>query len=236
MTLQSKKSLKIITGIILLLTLPSLIFLGYVFFKYNDNVPTGVSGEKADMLAQKMLNSLNYEAYKNTNYIEWDFKNRHLYKWNKKDSICEVYWKEFRVTLNFNNPELSKAYIHSFKVENEIAKELKEKALKYFYNDTFWLTAPYSVFNKNANRKFVDNNTLLVTYNSSYGTPDGSYLWKLDETGKPIGFKIWASIFPINGLEATWRDWITTETGAMLPTFHKVLFFGLEMDIIETSI
>jgi|SRR5690606_22735700 hypothetical protein len=230
---KSKKVFKIITGIIILFTLPSLILLGYVFFKYNEDVPNGVSGDKADMLAQKMLNSLNFEAYENTTYIEWDFKNRHYYKWRKNDNICDVYWKEFRVTLNLNNPELNKAYVHSFKVENELAKDLQEEALTYFKNDSFWLTAPYTIFNQDVERKLVGDNSLLVTYNSDGKTPGDSYLWELDETGKPISFKIWASILPIDGLEASWTDWITTETGAMLPTFHKLLFFGLEMDIRE---
>src|SRR5690606_8986194 len=236
MSTKSKKTFKIITGIILLVTLPSLILLGYIFFKYNEDLPIGISGKEADMLAHKMLQALNHEAYKNTNYIEWDFKNRYHYKWNKKDNICDVYWKEFRVTLNFNNPDLSKAYVHSFKVENNIAKELKEKALSSFYKDSFWLTAPYTIFDEDVERKLVGNNSLLVTYNSGSKSPGDSYLWELDETGKPISFKIWASILPINGLEATWTDWTTTETGAILPTFHKLLFIGLEMDIIESSI
>lgn len=235
MTTKSKRVFKIITGIIIFLTLPSLLLFGYIFFKYNEDLPIGITGEKADTLAQKMLNSLDFEAYKNTHYIEWDFKNRHHYKWQKKENICDVYWEEFRVTLNLNNPELSKSYVHSFKVENDIAEELKEKALKYFYNDCFWLTAPYTVFNKDVERKLVGEHSLLVTYNSGGDTPGDSYLWELDETGKPISFKIWASILPIDGLEASWTDWTTTETGAMLPTFHKLLFFGLEMDIIETS-
>lgn len=233
MTAKSKKTYKIITGIIILFTLPSLILLGYVFFKYNEDFPVGISGEKADMLAHKMLESLNYEAYKNTNYIEWNFKNRHHYKWQKKENICDVYWKEFRVTLNLNNPDLSKAYVHSFKVENDFAKDLKEKALTSFNNDSFWLTAPYTVFNKDVDRKLVGENALLVTYNSGGDTPGDSYLWELDETGKPISFKIWASILPIDGLEASWTDWMTTETGAILPTFHKLLFLGLEMKIME---
>lgn len=235
MTAKSKSIFKIITGIIIFFTLPSLLLFGYVLFKYNEDLPTGISGEKADMLAHKMLNSLNHEAYKNTNYIAWNFKRRHRYEWQKQDNICDVYWKEFRVTLNLNNPDLSKAYVHSFKVENNIAKELKEKALKYFYNDSFWLVAPYTVFNKNVDRKLVSENSLLVTYNSGGDTPGDSYLWELDADGKPISFKIWASILPIDGLEASWTDWTITETGAMLPTFHKLLFFGLEMDGIKTS-
>jgi hypothetical protein len=233
MTAKSKKILKIITGIIIFLTLPSVLFFGYVFFKYNEDLPYGIPGEKADALAQKMLNALNHEAFENTNYIEWDFKNRHHYEWHKNDNICDVYWNEFRVTLNLNNPDLDKVYVHSFKVENEMANKLKEKALNYFNNDSFWLTAPYTVFNEGVERKLVDKNSFLVTYNSGGSTPGDSYLWELDSEGKPISFKIWASILPIDGLEATWTDWVTTESGALLPTFHKLLFFGLELEIVK---
>ncbi|WP_111307214.1 hypothetical protein [Confluentibacter sediminis] len=234
MTAKSKKILKIITGVIIFFTLPSLLLFGYVFFKYNEELPIGISGEKADALAYKMLDALDYDAYKNTNYIEWDFKNRHHYKWKKKENICDVYWEEFRVTLNLKNPDLSRAYVHSFKIEGDMAKELKEKALKYFYNDSFWLTAPYTVFNKDVERKLVNNNSLLVTYNSGGVTPGDSYLWEFDKDGKPKSFKIWASILPIDGLEATWTDWKTAETGAILPTFHKLLFLGLDIELIET--
>jgi len=233
MTNKSKRILKIITGVIIFLTLPSFLFFGYVYFKYNEDLPYGLAGAEADALAKKMLVALNHEAFENTNYIEWNFKNRHHYEWQKNNNICDVYWKEFRVTLNLTNPELSKAFVHSFKVENDMAKELKEKALKYFYNDSFWLTAPYTIFNEGVERKLVDENLLLVTYNSGGLTPGDSYLWELDTIGKPKSFKIWASILPIDGLEATWTDWTTSESGALLPTFHKLLFFGLELDIVK---
>src|SRR5690606_37502539 len=133
MTVKPKKIFKIVTGVIIFFTLPSLLLFGYSFFKYNEALPTGVSGEKADALAHKMLDALNHEAYENTNYIEWTFYNRHHYKWQKNKNICDVYWKEFRVTLNLNNPALHKAYAHSFNVENDMAADLKKTALKYFY-------------------------------------------------------------------------------------------------------
>jgi hypothetical protein len=44
---------------------------------------------------------------------------------------------------------------------------------------------------------------------------------------------MWVSIIPIGGLEATWEDWITTDSGAQLPTFHKLLFFGIEMEGVK---
>jgi hypothetical protein len=44
---------------------------------------------------------------------------------------------------------------------------------------------------------------------------------------------MWTSILPIDGLEATWENWITTESGAQLPSFHKLLFLGLEIEDIK---
>ncbi|GAL63195.1 hypothetical protein [Algibacter lectus] len=46
---------------------------------------------------------------------------------------------------------------------------------------------------------------------------------------------MWTSILPIDGLEATWSDWKTTETGALLPNFHKLMVLGLEIDHLKTS-
>lgn len=45
---------------------------------------------------------------------------------------------------------------------------------------------------------------------------------------------MWTSILPIDGLEASWSDWKTTETGALLPSFHKLLFLGIEIDNLKT--
>ena len=233
----SKKIFKIITGVIIFFTLPSLLLFGFLFFKYNEDLPSGVSGENADELAYKMLHALNYEAYKNTDYLEWTFKKRRHYKWQKNKNTCDVFWKEYRVSLNLNNYEQSDVYVHSFKMQGELASELLQKAISYFNNDSFWLIAPYKVFDKGTERKLVrlKNNKkgLLVTYNSGGSTPGDSYLWEFDESGKPTSFKMWTSILPIDGLEATWQDWTTTESGAQLPTFHKLLVVGLEIEGIK---
>ncbi len=70
-----KKIFKIILGIIIFLTLPTSLFFVVLYLKYNEDLPTGQEGEKADLLAQNMLNSLDYESYKETDYIEWSFRN-----------------------------------------------------------------------------------------------------------------------------------------------------------------
>ena len=234
---KPKRIFKIVTGVIIFLTLPSLLFFGFLHLKYNEDLPTGIQGEQADALAYKMLNALDYEAYKETNYIEWTFKKRHHFSWDKANNICDVFWKEYKVTLDLNNPSKSKAFVHSFKTESDIAQPLIDKAEKYFNNDSFWLVAPYKVFDKGVERRLVktENNkeALLVTYTSGGSTPGDSYLWLLDNNGKPTAFKMWTSILPIDGLEASWSDWTTTESGAQLPTFHKLLVLGLEIDDVK---
>ncbi|MGK0254003.1 MAG: hypothetical protein ACI9OE_001489 [Mariniflexile sp.] len=235
--MKSKKIIKIITGVIIFFTLPSLVFFGFVYFKYNEDLPTGIQGDEADALAYKMLNALDYDAFEKTNTIEWTFKRRHHYKWEKDKNTCDVYWKEYRVNLNLKKPSQNKAYVHSFKVDGDLAHGLIEKATKYFNNDSFWLVAPYKVFDKGTERRLVTLNNkhkaLLVTYTSGGSTPGDSYLWLLNNTGKPKSFKMWTSLLPIDGLEATWADWTTTESGAQLPTFHKMLVLGLEINHIK---
>ena len=179
-----RKTLKIIGGVIVFFTLPTLLLFGFMYFKYNEDLPTGEQGVAADQLATKMLNALNEEAYLNTDYIEWTFKNRHKYKWYKSKNTCEVSWESFTVILDLENQQ---------QTENQ-------------------------------------KNALLVTYTSGGSTPGDSYLWHLDQDGKPKSFQMWVEILPIEGLEATWENWTTTESGAQFPTFHKLLVLGIELD------
>lgn len=239
MAIKPKKIFKIIAGIIIFLTLPTLLLFGFLYYKYNEELPTGIQGEQADALAYKILDALDYEAYKATNYIEWTFKKRHHYEWDKKNNICNVYWKENKVVLNLNDTSKSKVYIHSFKNESDMAQELIEKAITYFNNDSFWLVAPYKIFDKGVERRLVktknNQDALLITHTSGGSTPGDSYLWLLDNNGKPNAFKMWTSILPINGLEASWNNWTTTESGAQLPTFHKLMVLGLEIDGLKAT-
>ena len=234
-----KKILKILVGALVFLTIPSLLLYGFLYFKYNEPLPNGVSGEPADALAHKMLESLDYEAFKNTAYIEWTFKKRRHYKWYKNKQHCDVLWEDFRVNLNLSGFGAHKAYVHGFIKDGPMANELIEKAISYFNNDSFWLVAPYKVFDDGVKRQLVTDDqgeALLVTYTLGGSTPGDSYLWIVDKEHRPIAFKMWTSILPIDGLKATWNDWTTTTTGAQLPTFHKFLFFGLEIENIKTAL
>lgn len=232
-----KKALKIIGGIVIFFTLPTLLLFGFIYLKYNEELPIGKQGVEADQLATQMLQALNEEAYLNTDYLEWTFKGKHHYKWYKSNNKCEVLWNHLTVILDFENPNNSKVFVAEQPYNGIEKQEYINKAESYFNNDSFWLVAPYKVFDEGVERSLVKtedrNDALLVTYNSGGTTPGDSYLWHLDANGKPKTFQMWVNILPIEGIEATWENWITTESGAQLPTFHKLLFFGLEMGEVK---
>ena len=232
-----KKTLKIIGGVIVFFTLPTLLLFGFMYFKYNEDLPTGEQGVAADQLATKMLTALNEEAYLNTDYIEWTFKNRHKYKWYKSKNTCEVYWESFTVILDLDNQQHSKVFVLEQEYNGIEKQDYVKKAVDYFNNDSFWLVAPYKVFDAGVERRLVTTEdhkkALLVTYNSGGSTPGDSYLWHLDQDGKPKSFQMWVEILPIDGLEATWENWTTTESGAQFPTFHKLLVLGIELDDVK---
>ncbi|OIQ30390.1 MAG: hypothetical protein BM564_03210 [Bacteroidetes bacterium MedPE-SWsnd-G2] len=234
-----KKTVKIIGGVFIFLTLPTFLLYCFIYFKYDSPVPEGIEGPKADALATKMLEELNYKAYDSTHYIEWSFKSRHHYQWDKKDNKCTVYWKNLKVNLDFEHPENNKAYMHNFKLIDQEKADAIAQATKYFNNDSFWLVAPYKVFDPGTERRLVNlengDTGLLVTYTSGGTTPGDSYLWQFDANGKPTSFKMWTSILPIQGLEASWTDWKETETKAQLPTFHKLLILGIDIKNLKTK-
>lgn len=234
-----KRILKVITAIIIFLTLPTILLFSFLYLKYNEPLPKGIAGKKADTLAENMLDALDHEAYEETDYIEFTFKNRHRYKWNKAQNTCEVLWKSFRVELDLDSIYNSQVFVAEQHYNGEEKQDYIKKAENYFNNDSFWLVAPYKVFDKGAERRLVntedDKEALLVTYTSGGTTPGDSYLWHLDEDGMPKSYQMWVDILPINGLEATWRDWTTTKTGAKLPTFHKLLVLGIEITNIRTE-
>ena len=200
-------------------------------------MPTGQQGAEADQLATHMLEALNEEAYLNTNYLEWTFKESHHYKWYKSDNTCEVYWDSFTVILDLENHDNSKVFVVEQEYDGVEKHDYIHKAEAYFNNDSFWLVAPYKVFDTGVERRLVKTeegkNALLVTYTSGGSTPGDSYLWHFDDSGKPKSYQMWVDILPIEGVEATWENWITTESGAQLPTFHKLLFLGLEMGDVK---
>ena len=222
-----KKIFKII-GI--LLALFACVMIAYFIIK-NEALPTGKQGKEADVLAEKMLSALHNEAYENAEVLEWSFRNSNFYKWNKQENTVEVSWDKNNVLLDTKNPQNSKIINNA---ENKDEAKLIKHANFIFNNDSFWLVAPYKVFDKGVERRLVNYNNsdaLLTTYTSGGTTPGDSYLWILDDDGLPKSYKMWTSIIPIGGVSATWEDWKDTEAGFKLPTKHKLSIIGMEINL-----
>ena len=109
--MKLKRILKIIGGLIVFFTLPTLLFFGFLYLKYNQDLPQGQQGPEADELARGMLHALNEKAYLNTDYLEWTFKGIHQYKWFKTYGTCEVSWDDMTVTLDLKNHSNSKVFV-----------------------------------------------------------------------------------------------------------------------------
>lgn len=229
-----RKLLKIL-GVLLLLFI---IGFGCLYFIYNEKIPEGQTGTEADALAQKMLNSLNYETYQQTCFLEWSFRGgAHKYKWDKQKAMVEVRWDNYLVQLDLISIKSSLVFKNKERFNENESIPIIEDALNYFNNDSFWLVAPYKVFDKGTQRSIVPLEDglsgLLVTYGSGGSTPGDSYLWVLQPNGFPKSFKMWVKIIPIGGIEATWDDWAIMESGAYLPKTHKLGPLELSMGDIR---
>jgi len=221
-----KKFLKIF-GLLFLLLVVGLVIFGIAM---NEEKPKTLSGQEAELLAEKMLQALDIDAWNATNYISWQFPGGHHYVWDKASNQVEVKWGNKTVIIPTQNHMSGKAWVDG---EPSNEKGLLETAWTYFCNDSFWLIAHYKVMDPGTDRSahlFEDGSLgLMVTYKSGGTTPGDSYLWKLDDNYRPTSYKMWVQILPIGGLEATWDGWITLSSGAQVSTIH-------DMGIITTDL
>jgi len=211
------KILGVIIGIIIL-------FISVYYFANNESLPKGIQGKEADKLAYKMMNALNKRAFDSTEILEWSFRGKRHYKWKKQEGVVEISWDNIKVVLNLNDRSKSKGE----------STEIIKNALNYFNNDSFWLVAPYKVFDEGTERRIVnfkDKDALLITYTTGGTTPGDSYLWVLDSSYVPTSFKMWTKIIPIGGVSATWNDLINSKSGIKLPTKHRISILGMELEI-----
>lgn len=213
-----------------------ILILGLVIFLWikHEPLPEGSEPQQADKLAVKMLNALNHEKYKSTRFLEWSFQNgANNYKWDKETGTVVVKWDDYNVRLDLVTHASSTAEKAGTMLSDEEKDKITSKALKLFNNDSFWLVAPFKVFDRGTTRSLValedGSKGLLVTYSEGGTTPGDSYLWVLNENGFPICYKMWVKIIPLGGLEATWDDWQVMESGAFLPKSHQLGPFTLGM-------
>ena len=184
-------------------------------------LPESITGPEADGLARDVQKALNITGYEALGEIEFSFRDHH-YLWNKREERVLVSWEDYQVDLILSEIENSKV-IQGGKDSNR--SDLIEKAKAYFYNDSYWLVAPFKFFDPGVIRALVETDkgskALLITHTSGGVTPGDSYLWYFDENLIPTHFELWVSIIPIKGVSATWSSWVSKQD-VLFSTFHKL--------------
>lgn len=216
--------MKFIKILLYIIAVIAFLLLGAYFF-LNEKLPVGENPAKADEMAKKMQTALNKAAWDSTNVISWKYKGGHEHIWDKKNERILVTWGENKVFLNLKEWNKGKAYKQGKEITDAELDVLRGQAWKFFCNDSFWLIAPFKVFDEGTTRKIVKTDkseALLVTYASGGVTPGDSYLWFLDKSGIPLKYKLWVKVLPIGGVEASWTAWVKTKTGVSIATQHKL--------------
>ena len=218
-------------------TILILVIGGYLVL--NEKLPTGENPAKADELANKMLKALNKTAWDSTNVVTWTLKGGHQFVWDKKSQMVQVKWAKNEVLLNLKEWNKGKAFSEGTAITDGQLDVLRGKAWSIFCNDSYWLIAPFKVLDEGVSRKIVEakdgSDALLVSYASGGVTPGDAYLWFLDKNGIPKTYKMWVKIIPIGGVSATWEDWKTTETGAIIAQNHKLGPLDLNITDLRTG-
>ena len=216
-----------------------LLIIGFaiIYALYNEPLPKGKSGKEADALACKVLNAVNEPDYLEARYVEWNFR-KTSYKLDKRAQLAICTWEDYKVNLNLIDTSQSNVFKNGLTIQGEERESAINRALKHFNNYSFWVLAPFKIFDEGTSRQVITldngNKALLVTYTSGGTTPGDSYLWILDNNYIPTSFKMWVSIIPIGGLEANWNNWRTTNSGAKIASNREIL--GLELPLSAIKI
>lgn len=202
----------------------------------SENRPEPIKGADGDALAIEMLSALNKPAWDSLKYLKWEFMRGQKYMWDKQNNKAIIEWGENKVLLNLDKVD-GKAYQNNIEVDGNEKQALIQKAWSIWCNDSFWMFAPYKVFDPGTNRTVVETKEgqkgLMVTYESGGVTPGDSYLWLLDENKIPTGFKMWTSIIPIKGIYMSWEKWETFKGGSKLSISHKSPLLSFDMKGVE---
>jgi hypothetical protein len=205
---------------------------GVVWLVYHEPRPEG-RPEGADALARRMEEAANVEAWARTGAVQWNMAGRHEHLWDRERDVSRMRWGDNEVLLRIGGP-YGRAYEDGVELEGDDARDALEYAWKYWCNDSFWLNPIEKLRDDGVTLSVVGDDSLLVSYASGGVTPGDSYQWFLDDDGLPTAWRMWVSVIPVGGAEATWERWETLSTGARVSTLHR-LPLGIELSITDVE-
>lgn len=211
----------------------------FIFIKViSEQKPIGEPGTDANRLAHKVEKALGKQAFDTLNYLSFEFfRGGHKYLWDKKNEKAIIEWGDNKVLMDLKSLA-SKCYIKGELQEEESHQKLKDKAWSLWCNDSFWMIAPFKLFDPGTKRKIIEleegGQGLMIEYASGGVTPGDSYLWMLDENHVPTGWKMWTRILPVQGMYTSWEGW-QDYNGIKLSTKHSLAGTMVEMKNVKVG-
>jgi len=221
--------------LIIILVFIAIVLFGVVKFLSEDR-PKEIEGENADALAHSMFEALNKPAWDSLKYLKWEFMRGHKFLWDKQGNNAVITWENNKVIMSLDKVD-GIAFKNEIKLDGVEKNEFIQKAWSFWCNDSFWMFAPFKVFDRGTKRTVVKTEKgqkgLMVTYESGGVTPGDGYLWLLDENNIPSGYKMWTSIIPVKGMYMSWENWKTLKGGTKLAVSHKSQVLSFDMLGVE---
>jgi len=196
----------------------------------SEPLPDGAQGQQADELVRKMDRSLACEGWDVTGVVAWTFRGKHHHLWDRKRQLLRTDAGSLRVYLDLTSRE-GRAFEDGNELEGAKLDRALEKAWSWYINDSFWLNPFCAMLGEGMQRSILSEREFLVTYPSGGVTPGDSYAIRLDEQYRPEAWRMWVSILPIGGLEASWEGWKRLPTGAWISERHAIGPLSLELEV-----
>jgi hypothetical protein len=190
---------------------------------YRHPMPAAVAGD-GDALARRMLAAVRADAWERTGAVRWTFFDGGRHLWDRARGLDRYDRGDLRVLL-----DLGTRRGLAWRAGRALSGEDRDAALAAAWarwcNDSFWLNPAVKAFDGGVTRAVVregGRDALLLRYASGGVTPGDSYLWLLDDGGRPRAWRMWVSAIPIGGLEASWGAWTRLSTGALVAATHRM--------------
>lgn len=199
------------------------VFIAGAWLYLRHPMPEAVRGD-GDALARRMLAAVRADDWARTGAVRWTFFNGDRHLWDRTRSLDRFERGDLRVLIDLDTRR-GAAWRGPRALSGAELDAALDTAWRRWINDSFWLNPVVKAFDEGVTRSVVrvdGRDALLLRYRSGGVTPGDSYLWLLDENGRPRAWRMWVSIIPIGGIEASWEGWTRLSTGALVATRHRL--------------
>jgi hypothetical protein len=192
----------------------------------SNPLPSSALGPAADALAHDLERAVNLPAWNATRAVRFFYAGRNRHLWDRDRSYARVAFGETTVWIDLTSKR-GVARDGSEELTGGALDEALERAYAAWINDTFWLNPLVKLFDDGVERSLAQaedgSEALKVAYSSGGLTPGDVYVWyRKPGAALPDRWRMWVSSLTVKGLEATWEEWQTLSTGALIATKHVI--------------